>query len=207
MMATRQERDNGLKVLLENRTLLLFTTAITLFHFANAAMLPLVGEKLSKATSNEQPLRGVLHHRRPDGDDPDGHAGRTQRRTHLGTQADLSRVLRRLPIEAFSTPEQNPYALVAVQGCSMGGRGNLRRIVLHRRRGSDQRHRRYIPGAGASGACWGLGAALSNGVAGFMVNAFGYSTAFLFLSACALAAVLVFAWACRKRGHGNRGNA
>jgi sugar phosphate permease len=45
---------------------------------------------------------------------------------------------------------------------------------------------------GASGACWGLGAALSNGVAGYIVNAFGFTAAFLFLSACALTAVLLF---------------
>jgi MFS family permease len=47
---------NGLKVLLENRTLLLFTTAITLFHFANAAMLPLVGEKLSQGNQQASTL-------------------------------------------------------------------------------------------------------------------------------------------------------
>ncbi len=47
---------NGLKVLLENRTLLLFTTAITLFHFANAAMLPLAGEKLSQGNQQTSTL-------------------------------------------------------------------------------------------------------------------------------------------------------
>ncbi|MBV8535620.1 MAG: MFS transporter, partial [Alphaproteobacteria bacterium] len=36
----------GVKVLLRCRPLVMFTLAITLFHFANAAMLPLVGEKL-----------------------------------------------------------------------------------------------------------------------------------------------------------------
>jgi MFS family permease len=45
---------------------------------------------------------------------------------------------------------------------------------------------------GASGACWGLGAALSNGVAGYIVSAFGYSAAFLILSVCALVAVFLF---------------
>ena len=46
----RSERD-GLLVLARNRPLLAFTAAITLFHFANAAMLPLLGEKLSGANS------------------------------------------------------------------------------------------------------------------------------------------------------------
>jgi hypothetical protein len=49
MMATtaRSNRD-GLRVVLRNRPLLSFTAAITLFHFANAAMLPLLGETLSR---------------------------------------------------------------------------------------------------------------------------------------------------------------
>ena len=41
-------QPNKLAVLFESRNLLLFTAAITLFHFANAAMLPLLGEKLSR---------------------------------------------------------------------------------------------------------------------------------------------------------------
>jgi len=36
---------SGIRTLLSNRPLLVFTAAITLFHFANAAMLPLVGQK------------------------------------------------------------------------------------------------------------------------------------------------------------------
>jgi hypothetical protein len=45
---------------------------------------------------------------------------------------------------------------------------------------------------GAIGACWGLGAALSNGVAGLAVDAAGYSTAFIFLACCATIALLTF---------------
>ena len=51
---------------------------------------------------------------------------------------------------------------------------------------------RYNLAQGASGACWGLGAALSNGVAGGIVNAAGYDAAFLFLAGCAVVAALVF---------------
>jgi MFS family permease len=42
-------QPSRLSVLFENRALLFFTAAITLFHFANAAMLPLIGEKLSQS--------------------------------------------------------------------------------------------------------------------------------------------------------------
>jgi MFS family permease len=50
---------------------------------------------------------------------------------------------------------------------------------------------RYNLAQGASSASWGLGAALSNGVAGFIASSFGYSAAFLFLAACAVLAFLV----------------
>jgi DNA-binding NtrC family response regulator len=48
----RGHQPSRLSDLLENRSLVFFTAAITLFHFANAAMLPLIGEKLSQ--SNQQ---------------------------------------------------------------------------------------------------------------------------------------------------------
>ena len=47
-----KSETSGLKVLLGNRPLLLFTIAITLFHFANAAMLPLVGETLAQGNQH-----------------------------------------------------------------------------------------------------------------------------------------------------------
>ena len=40
-------QPSGWRVLLECKPLLIFTASITLFHFANAAMLPLLGEKLA----------------------------------------------------------------------------------------------------------------------------------------------------------------
>jgi MFS family permease len=98
-----------------------------------------------------------------------------------------------LPIRGILyTLTQDPYALVAVQlldGVGAGIFGALFFIVVaDLTKGTG----RYNLALGASGACWGLGAALSNGVAGFIVNAFGYSAAFIFLSACALAAVFLF---------------
>jgi nitrate/nitrite transporter NarK len=51
---------------------------------------------------------------------------------------------------------------------------------------------RYNLVQGAASACWGLGAALSNSVAGFIVDRAGYEAAFLFLAGCALAALLLF---------------
>jgi hypothetical protein len=45
--AQEEERPSGLRNLRESRPLVAFAAAITLFHFANAAMLPLLGEKLA----------------------------------------------------------------------------------------------------------------------------------------------------------------
>ena len=47
-----EEQDGepgSLRLIWENKPLVWFTAAVTLFHFANAAMLPLAGEKLSLA--------------------------------------------------------------------------------------------------------------------------------------------------------------
>ena len=42
-------QPSGFHVLLESRPLLIFAACVTMFHFANAAMLPLVGQKLALA--------------------------------------------------------------------------------------------------------------------------------------------------------------
>lgn len=46
------DRPSRFRVLLESRPLLVFAACVTLFHFANAAMLPLVGQKLALANRN-----------------------------------------------------------------------------------------------------------------------------------------------------------
>jgi len=188
-----KNETSGLKVLLENRTLLLFAAAITLFHFANAAMLPLVGEKLSQSNQETSSLfmasciiaaqlvmvpMAILV----------GHKADTWGRKPIFL-ADFAV----LPLRGvLFTLTQDPNALVACQlldGVGAGIFGALFFIVVaDLTRGSG----RYNLALGASGACWSLGAALSNGAAGFIVNAFGFAAAFLFLSACAVVAVLLF---------------
>lgn len=44
-----KSKPSGLRVLLTSRPLLIFALCVVLFHFANAAMLPLVGQKLALA--------------------------------------------------------------------------------------------------------------------------------------------------------------
>src|SRR5580704_12546448 len=48
----KDDRPSGLKVLLTCRPLLIFAACAIMFHFANAAMLPLVGQKLALQDKN-----------------------------------------------------------------------------------------------------------------------------------------------------------
>lgn len=52
----RDGQPSGLRVIFECKPLLIFTTSITLFHFANAAMLPLLGEKLAQSNKGVETL-------------------------------------------------------------------------------------------------------------------------------------------------------
>jgi MFS family permease len=181
-------------MLLRNRPLLWFTAAITLFHFANAAMLPLAGEKLSVGKPDESPLfmascvvtaqlvmipMAILV----------GHRADTWGRKPLFLCAFAVLPLRGL---LFALAD-NPWAIVAIQildGIGAGIFGALFYIVVADfTRGTG----RFNLALGAAGASWGLGAALSNAVAGLIVNSFGFSAAFYFLAACALGAFAIFA--------------
>ncbi len=89
----------------------------------------------------------------------------------------------------------NPYAVVAIQildGVGAGIFGVLFTIVVSDfTRGTG----RFNLAQGAAAASWGLGAALSNGVAGMIVNGYGFSAAFFFLAACALCALAIYFFA------------
>ena len=187
----RSDRD-GLRVVLRNRPLLSFTAAITLFHFANAAMLPLLGETLSKGQARTGapfiaacvitaqvvmvPM-AVLVGRRAD-------VWGRKRLLLIGFAA--------LPVRGvLYTLVQDPMALVAIQildGVGAGIFGALFPIVVA---DVTEGSGRYNLAQGASATAWGLGAALSNGVAGYVVDWAGYNAAFLFLAGCAVLALLV----------------
>lgn len=187
------QKPSALKVIFECRPLLLFTAAITAFHFANAAMLPLLGEKLAQGHQQTSSLfmasciitaqmvmvpMAVLVGRRAD---------------RWGRKPLFLVGFAALPIRGvLYTLTQDPYVLVSIQildGVGAGIFGALFFIVVA---DLTEGTGRYNFAQGASSACWGLGAALSNGVAGYVVNSFGYTIAFLFLAGCALAALLLF---------------
>ncbi len=182
-----------LRALFANRTLLLFSAAITLFHFANAAMLPLLGEMLSQdhqaagslfmgacivtAQVVMVPMALLVGHRAD----------------AWGRKPIFLVGFAVLPVRGLLyLVLQNPYALIAVQildGVGAGIFGALFFIVVaDLTRGTGH----YNLALGASSAAWGLGAALSNAVAGAVVDVGGYAAAFAFLTLCAVSAFLTF---------------
>jgi MFS family permease len=197
----RAGEPSGLRVLLECRPLLIFTAAITLFHFANTAMLPLLGEKLALNNTGSETLfmaaciitaqivmipMAVLVGRKADS---------------WGRKPIFLAGFAVLPIRGvLYTLTQNPYALVSIQildGIGAGIFGALFFIVIaDLTKGTG----RYNLAQGAASASWGLGAALSNSVAGYIVDWAGYSAAFLFLGAAALTAFLLLLIAMPETG-------
>ena len=186
-------KPGSLRLVWENKPLVWFTAAITLFHFANAAMLPLAGEKLSQGHPAESPLfmssciivaqavmvpMAILA----------GHKADAWGRKPLFLLG-----LAALPVRGLLFSLVNdPYAVIAIQildGIGAGIFGTLFVIVVADfTRGTG----RYNLAQGVSAASWGLGAALSNGLAGMIVASYGFPTAFSFLAACALGAFAIF---------------
>lgn len=205
--------SDGLRVLLRNHALLAFIAAITLFHFANAAMLPLLGEKLARAHRQDGSLfiaaciitaqaamvpMAILVGRRAD-------AWGRKRLFLAGFAA--------LPIRGLLyTVVQDPVALVALQLLDGVGAGIFGALFLIVVADLTEGTGRYNLAQGVAGASWGLGAALSNVVAGYIVDGLGYDAAFLFLAACAAGAFLLFlalvpetqGWAQRGRQSASR---
>lgn len=182
------------KDLLHNRCLWIFTVSVVLFHFANAAMLPLVGELLSKGKDGSSSfymsacivaaqfvmipvafLTGKLA-------DPWGRKplfligfGVLTLRGVLYTIGKSSIYL--LSVQALDGVGAAIFGVLWVIIISDLAKGTGRFNLLQ----------------GVIQAALGLGAFLSNFLAGFVVKAFGYNTGFLGLAAVALAGLLFFA--------------
>jgi MFS family permease len=183
----------GWLVLLTCRPLLIFPACVALFHFANAAMLPLVGQKLAQQDLKQGTAlmsacivgaqvvmvpMAALAGRKADawGRKPLFMAGFVM----LGVRG------------ALYTVSSDPYWLLAVQtmdGIGAGLFGALFPIIV-----ADLTHGtgRYNVSLGAVATAQGIGASLSNAVAGFIVIRVGYDAAFLALAAIACAGMTLF---------------
>lgn len=182
-------QPSGLATLLSNKPLLLFGICCALFHLANAAMLPLVSQKLSQINMQmATPLTSACI--------VAAQLVMVPAALLVGMKADdwgrkplLLAGFLILPIRGvLYTLSDDPYWLVAVQildGIGAGLFGALFPLMV---KDLTQGSGRFNVSLGALSTLFGLGAALSNGLAGFVVHAAGYSAAFLTLAGVAAAA-------------------
>jgi MFS family permease len=183
----------GYRVLFATRPLMIFALCAMLFHFANAPLLPLVGQKLALQFPKEAiammsfcmvaaqgvmlPI-AILVGRNADS---------------WGRRPIFLIAFAVLPIRAaLYVLSDNAFWLIGVQlldGVGAGVYGALTPLVISDiMRGSG----RFNLAQGAVATTMGIGASLSALFAGEMVDHLGYSTTFLALGAAAAAAFLVF---------------
>ncbi|MDO7844973.1 MFS transporter [Hymenobacter sp. M29] len=184
----------GFRQVLADPRILRFAIAVVLFHFANAAMLPLVGQKL--ALSNQKasalfmsaciivaqlvmiPVAAWVSRRAPD----------------AGRKPVFLLAFAVLPVRGvLYTLSSNAYFLVGVQvldGLAGGIFGVISVIMIaDLTRGTGRFN--FVQGAIATAL--GIGASLSTVGAGYLVQHFGYRVGFLALAAVA-AVALAFFW-------------
>lgn len=190
--AAQTEQPSGLSALLSNKPLLLFAICCALFHLANAAMLPLVSQKLSLVNLKmATPLTSACI--------VAAQLVMVPMAWLVGTKADqwgrkplLLAGFLILPLRGvLYTLSDAPYWLVAIQmldGIGAGIFGALFPLVV-----KDLTHGtgRFNVSLGALSTVFGLGAALSNSLAGLVVQHAGYSAGFLTLAAIAAVAFLL----------------
>ncbi|MEH1972629.1 MAG: MFS transporter [Nostoc sp.] len=198
-----QEEDNekpqqpyeGILQLLSDRQILFFTVAVVLFHFANAAMLPLVGQELAqgKGTSDTVYMSACIIVAQLVMIPVSNLAGRF---AHTARKPIFLLGFAVLPIRGvLYTLSDNPYFLVSVQildGIAGGIFGVLSVLmVADLTKGTG----RFNVTQGMLNTAIGVGAGLSNVLAGFVVKSAGYNVGFLILAAIAVVALAVF-WFC-----------
>lgn len=187
------DRPSGLTVLLTCRPLLVFAICVALFHLANAAMLPLVGQKLALANKNlgTSLMSACI---------VAAQFVMVPMAMLVGAKADawgrkplFLAALLILPIRgALYTLSNAPYWLVGVQlldGIGAGIFGAIFPVVVaDLMRGTG----RFNIAQGAIMTAQGIGAALSTSLAGLVVVYAGYSAAFLTLGGIAALGAMLF---------------
>ncbi len=181
------------RTLFTDRNILVFAVAVTLFHFGNAAMLPLAGELVSKSheafaaiamsaciIAAQLVMVPVAALSGKFGD-------------RWGRKPVFLIGFAVLPLRGLLfTVSSHPFYVVAVQlldGIGAGIFGVLYVIVVA---DLTQGTGRYNLALGVIATAQGIGAALSNLVSGYIVNAWGFNAGFLFLAVIAALAFLVY---------------
>ena len=179
----------GAAVLLKDRPLLIFLICAVLFHFANAAMLPLLGEMLAKGQGRSsmmfmsacvittQLVITIIA------------AWSGRKAGSWGRKPLLLIAFGVLPIRAvLYTLTSNTVGLVAIQildGVGVGIFGVVSVLVIA---DLTRDSGRFNITLGAIGTAVGVGAALSQTIAGTIVHHFSFDAGFLFLAAIAATA-------------------
>jgi MFS family permease len=178
--------------LLKDRPLVIFLLCAVMFHFANAAMLPLLGEMLAKGKGRAsmmfmsacvvttQLVISLLAN----------WAGR--KAGSWGRKPLLLIAFSVLPLRGILyTLTANPVCLVAIQildGVGAGIFGVVSVLVIaDLTRGTG----RFNLTLGAITTAVGIGASLSQVIAGAIVHHFGYDSGFIFLAVIAAAALAI----------------
>jgi MFS family permease len=198
----------GLGELLADRRLAIFAPAAVLFHFANAAMLPLLGQRLSVGHDHGSPLymSACIIVAQLVMIPVAMWAGRLA--AVYGRKPVFLLGFGVLPVRGLLyTLSGNPYFLVSIQlldGIGAGIFGVLSVLVVaDLTRGSG----RFNVTNGAISTATGIGAALSNAVSGIIVQYAGYDGAFLALAGMAAVAALWFGLAMPETRGGRVGHA
>ena len=183
----------GYSVLFRTRPLMIFAVSAALFHFANAPLLPLVGQKLALQYPKEASAMlafcmvaaqgvmlpiAILVGRNADG---------------WGRRPIFLIAFAALPIRAaLYTLTDNAYWLLGVQLLDGVGAGIYEALtpllIADIMRGTG----RYNLAQGAVATTQGIGASVSGLAVGVVTDHFGYSPSFLFLAAAAAVAFVVF---------------
>jgi MFS family permease len=181
--------------LLKDRPLVIFLICAVLFHFANAAMLPLLGEMLARGKGRSsmlfmsacvvttQLVITVLA------------VWSGKKAGSWGTKPMLLIAFAALPLRAVQcTVTNDTVGLVAIQildGAAAGIFGVVSVLVIaDPTRGSGRFHLTLGAVSTAVGIV-GIGACLSQVIAGSIVHRFGYDVGWVFLGAVAVAALAV----------------
>ncbi|KQT82225.1 MFS transporter [Aurantimonas sp. Leaf443] len=199
-----QEKPEGFLALFKSKRLLILAGSMMLFHFGNAAMLPLLGQRVASSTIDRDGLMAILF-------DPAAYTAITiiiAQATMIPLALLAARVAQKrgyfivllaaliaLPIRGLLAGLwDNPYAVIPVQMLDGVGAGLLGvavpGLVAQIMRGTG----RVNAGLGAVMTVQGVGASLSPSLAGYIAAQYGFTAAFVSLGAIAVPALLLWIW-------------
>jgi predicted MFS family arabinose efflux permease len=182
----------GVKELLANRRILQFTIAMALFHLANAAMLPLIGQKMGLIDKENSSLylsgaiivaQGVM----------------AFIATYSGKKAERGRknlmviAFLLLPVRAllFAFIDK-PFVLTAIQLLDGIGAGIFGVVSILMIADLSRGTGRFNLLQGVVYSAIGLSAALSSIIAGYIVKSFGYTIGFISLAIIGVLGLIFF---------------